>query len=111
SVAEGYTLTVANKVWGKRGLAFVPSYLQILETHFRGGYEEMDFSNVRKAVEIVNNWAAKNTNNKIRQVVSDDFFRGEMLLVLANAVYFKGTWLREFNPKQTRSEAFRALDG
>jgi serine protease inhibitor len=63
----------------------------------------LDFSRP-DAVTTINDWVSKNTNGRIKQIVSE--LRSDEFLVLVNAIYFKGTWTREFDPKLTAPRAF-----
>ena len=58
------------------------------------------------AVEIVNNWVADKTNNKITKLVSADDVDERTRLILVNAIYFKGDWLRKFNITDTKDDDF-----
>ena len=55
---------------------------------------------------MINKWVAEKTNNKITEIVSADAVDALTRLVLVNAVYFKGDWLKMFNVNSTRDEDF-----
>jgi serpin B len=62
-------------------------------------------------VEIINSWVKKATNNLIDSMISRSDITPDTDLVLANAVYFKGSWLDPFNYCYTSPGKFYRLDG
>ncbi|KAG2558407.1 hypothetical protein PVAP13_8NG112001 [Panicum virgatum] len=59
---------------------------------------------------MINEWVKKATDNLIDTVISTSDVDATTDLVLANAVYFKGAWLKPFNPYSAR-RSFHLLDG
>ncbi|KAJ0570414.1 putative Serpin family protein [Helianthus annuus] len=67
-----------------------------------------------KAVEVageVNLWGQKQTNGLINQVISAKQVKNGIMLILANAIYFKGTWTQKFNESWTIERYFHLLNG
>ena len=58
------------------------------------GPEAVDFSN-GEVPAIINKWVEDQTNSKIRGLIPD--LDPDTVLVLVNAIYFKGDWDLEFN--------------
>lgn len=54
------------------------------------------------AAATINKWVADNTNNKVTEIVSADSVNALTRLVLVNAVYFKGDWLKKFDEQSTQ---------
>ncbi|OWM70768.1 hypothetical protein CDL15_Pgr014441 [Punica granatum] len=54
----------------------------------------------------VNNWAKMETNGLIDNIVTSGNITTLTLLVLANALYFKGAWVERFNVSRTRNYDF-----
>ena len=52
----------------------------------------------------VNQWCAKNTNNKITEII--DKIGPNTMMILLNAVYFKSKWLYQFDPRRTTVRPF-----
>ena len=55
---------------------------------------------------IINNWVAEKTNNKITEIVPADALDDLTRLVLVNAIYFKGHWLKKFSINSTNDDYF-----
>ncbi|XP_021911090.1 serpin-ZXA-like [Carica papaya] len=67
-----------------------------------------------KAVEVtgeVNSWAEKETNGLIKQLLPTGFVDHTTRLIFANALYFKGTWGKTFDPSETEDHDFHLLNG
>jgi serpin B len=60
---------------------------------------------------MINSWVKKATNNLIDSMISRSDITADTDLVLANAVYFKGSWLDPFNFCHTSPGKFHLLDG
>ena len=58
----------------------------------------------------MNQWAAENTHGRIETLIQPPL-PPDTALVLANAIYFKGTWLEQFDPKLTKPRAFHPAAG
>ena len=58
------------------------------------------------AAAEINNWVAEKTNNKVTEIVSADAVDTLTRLILINAVYFKGDWLKKFDVNSTTDEDF-----
>ena len=59
------------------------------------GPEAVDFTN-GEAPAIINKWVEDQTNSKIRDLIPENL-DPDTVLVLVNAIYFKGDWDLEFN--------------
>ena len=59
------------------------------------------------SVEQVNNWCSNKTHGKIDKIL--DFLDDYTLMIILNAVYFKGEWISKFMPKITKKLPFYNL--
>ena len=60
-------------------------------------------------VDTVNAWANANTNGKIPRIL--DSIDQQIVMLLMNAIYFKGDWRAEFKTAETADLPFKALRG
>ena len=111
--AEGsYELAVANALWGQKGYSFLKEYLQLVETNYGGGLNEVDFAGDTEAArQTINNWVQRKTKDKIKDLIPRGMLSSATRLVLTNAIYFKGKWARQFEKELTRDGPFTLLDG
>jgi serpin B len=103
------TLNVANALWYRAGARLSPRFMEINRGFYRATIDPLDFS-ASSTAKVMNDWAAKNTRGKIPTIISPPI-PADTAMVLANAIYFKGTWLNPFDPRQTRPRLFHLLNG
>ncbi|KAL3637177.1 hypothetical protein CASFOL_019476 [Castilleja foliolosa] len=108
----GPRLSFANGVWVDKSLNLDPAYKQIVENNFRSALDLVDFkSKADDARQEVNTWAEKKTSGIIKELLPPDSVDSETRIILANAVYFKGTWNQKFDPSLTKNHVFFLLNG
>lgn len=101
-------LTIANSLWARQGVSFKPDFLRRNQEFYRAEITELDFQSPSAAATI-NGWVKQNTRGKISQIV--DKLSPNDILFLINAIYFKGSWSREFDKGSTATKPFYLLDG
>ncbi len=108
----GYELRVANALWGQKGYEFLEEYLELIESNYDGKLNEVDFVRATEAARrTINKWVEKKTNNKIKNLIQKGVLDPMTRLVLANAIYFKGNWARQFKEDNTKEAPFTLDDG
>ena len=58
------------------------------------------------ARDRINGWVESQTNSKIKDLIPSGGINAETVLVLTNAIYFKGAWQFPFQEKATTSQPF-----
>jgi serpin B len=108
----GYTLSTANALWVQKDYLLLKEYLDTVETYYHGKASNVDYRTAaEEARKTINSWVEANTNNKIKDLIPPGILDADTRLVLTNAVYFKGTWVKEFNKDDTHEQEFRKEDG
>jgi serpin B len=102
-----YQLVVANALWGQKGYAFKPDFTKLLETSYGAGLNNVDFGQPKEAAKTINDWAAKQTKDKIKDLIPDGAFNDLTRLVLTNAIYFKSNWADKFPKAATKDAPFK----
>lgn len=59
----------------------------------------------------MNLWAEKQTNGLIKDILPPGAVTSYTVLILANAIYFKGVWSEKFDSSKTKDYDFHLLDG
>ena len=103
------TLAIANSLWARQGVPFKEDFLQRNTQFFDAEISTLDF-NHPSASRTINQWVDTNTHGKIKEIVGNNI-DPLTVLFLINAIYFKGTWQREFNPSKTRDGPFHLANG
>jgi serpin B len=110
--AQHFELNVANAIWGQDGLAFHESFLKVLAANYGAGLRLLDFvSQPEAARQVINDWVAEETEDRIKDIVPPGAITPETRLVLANAIYFNASWLYSFDEGSTHDEVFHLPDG
>lgn len=106
-----YEFRLANRLWCQRGYAFEPAFLAVLEQTYRAPLAIEDFSVPEPVRQRINAWAARETRERIRDLVPRGALSPETRLVLANALYLKAAWSERFYEGATKVGEFAAPDG
>ena len=108
----GYTLTVANALWGQKDYGFLQKFLELIKTSYDGRLNEVDFITAAEAArKTINAWVEQKTNDKIKNLIGEGILDSMTRLVLTNAIYFKGNWARQFKDNRTKDAPFTLADG
>ena len=109
---ENYTFEVANAMWPQKDFPVLDSYLNTIKVNYGANVKTLDYVNQTEASRIaINNWVEEKTHERIKDIIPKGEIDETTLLVLTNAVYFKGRWQSEFYEDDTKNATFTAEDG
>jgi serine protease inhibitor len=98
-------LSIANALWPQDEYPILDEY-GALAKRYGATIAPVDYqTNAEGARQVINAWAAEKTNNLITNLLEDPPYP-TTLLILANAIYFKGDWEAQFNPDDTTTQPF-----
>ncbi|MFC1683294.1 serpin family protein [Candidatus Zixiibacteriota bacterium] len=101
---------IANSIWYN---LYLPepeaTFLERCQQYFDALVTALDFS-LPEAAPTINAWVEESTQGKIEEIV-DDPIDPDICMFLINAIYFKGSWVYQFDESQTEDEPFYLLDG
>ncbi|GJV73069.1 serpin-ZX [Tanacetum coccineum] len=87
------------------------SYQKVLETIYKTKASSIDFRNKRdEAVDVINSWVNKETKGLIRFIVENSDLDQESVMLIANAMYFKGIWSNPFDADDTTNKNFHLIN-
>lgn len=101
-------LNIANSIWYRTGFPVKEDFLNVNRSYFNAEVKPLDFA-APGAVDIINAWCAKATNDLIKKPL--DKISADAMLYLINAIYFKGIWAKQFDKKKTYETDFVAENG
>ncbi len=101
-----YDLVVANALWGQKGYPFKDDFTRTAEKSFGAGLNQVGFADPPAAATTINDWVAKQTRDKIQDLVPASALDALTRLVLTNAVYFKSSWAEKFYESNTKDAPF-----
>ena len=104
----GVTVRIANGIWMLRPL--MPDAAFVSEAREFFNAPVLSESSPRAMFDAVNAWGDRETRGMIPKVLKEEPPR-DLAMLLANAVYFAGTWRARFDPAKTTPGAFRLEGG
>ncbi|MCK4579005.1 MAG: serpin family protein [Candidatus Marinimicrobia bacterium] len=99
---------LANSIWTREGWTFLADFLQRCQDYFDAEVRSEDFADPA-TVDLINSWIEEQTNGKIKDML--DVIPTDAVMYLINAIYFKGTWMYEFDAAKTVDDEFTLVDG
>ena len=109
---EGRELRSANAFWVRDDLTLNPQFRADLEREASGAFNTVDFgSNAEGARQEINGWVARETNDRIKELIGRGVLDQLTAAVLVNAIYWKADWLTRFYEGATKEEPFFLVDG
>ena len=103
-----YELSTANALWAEQSYKFIDKYSNLINKYYDGKITNLDFKkNPENSRITINNWVEDKTNDKIKDLIPADGISDKTRLVLTNAIYFKGEWVKQFNKSETQDEDFK----
>jgi serpin B len=107
SSRTAYELAVANRLFGQRSLRFEDAFVSLTRDAYGAELERLDFAaDPERSREHINAWIEEKTHDRIQNLLGPGSITPGARLVLTNAIYFKGKWLREFEREATRAVPF-----
>ena len=104
---RGYQLSIANRLWGRRGDEFLAPFLEVNRRDYGAEFQQLDFgADADAARNTINQWVEDQTNQKIKELLKPNVITGQTVLVLTNAIYFKGDWANRFKKSATHDRVF-----
>ncbi len=103
---RGYQLSTANALWGQKKYSFKADFLKVAKDDYGAELTDLDFGASEEARKTINDWVAKQTNDKIKDLIPPGVLDVDTRLVLTNAIYFKGEWASQFKKEGTHNGAF-----
>ncbi|KAM6142470.1 ovalbumin-related protein X-like [Phoenicopterus ruber ruber] len=102
-----YSLHIANRLYAEKTCPILPIYLKCVKKLYRAGLEMVNFKTASdQARQLINSWVENQTNGKIQDFLEPGSVDLDTMLVLVNAIYFKGIWKTAFKEEDTREFPF-----
>ena len=100
-------LHLANAIWVQEDYNLLEEYKQILADFYYSGISNLNFwGSPEESRKIINGWVENKTNDLIKDLIPPKYITRDVLLVLTNAIYFKGEWKVQFNEDETEMGNF-----
>jgi len=100
-------LSVANSLWPERSYVFRDDYMGLILKYYGVSITPLNYVQEPSASRItINKWVEEKTQSKITDILQPPDIDDLTRLVLVNAIYFKGSWKRQFNAEKTKEIPF-----
>lgn len=94
---------ISNAIWYDHSVTLVPSFTSAARSDFAAPVTAANFGSSATA-DAINHWVDSSTHGKITSLV--DGIPPDMIVFLANAIYFHGSWRQQFDAARTRDTLF-----
>jgi serpin B len=101
-------MRIGNAIWYRDGFPFQQSFFDTVAHYFDARVAGLDFGSPA-TVDRINAWVDTATAGKIPRVI--DHIGPDLVMLLMNAIYFKGSWRAQFDPVNTRDAPFTVEGG
>jgi serpin B len=101
-------MRIANAIWYRDTFPFYQTFFDTVSHYFGARVAGLDFDNPA-TVDRINAWVDTATAGKITKVL--DSIEEHIVMLLMNAIYFKGSWRSQFDPAQTQNAPFATERG
>ncbi|XP_059353101.1 leukocyte elastase inhibitor-like isoform X1 [Daphnia carinata] len=100
-----FTLEAANQLYVADKYQLLDDFQRNLKENYGAEGQSVDFAVDASRVKI-NQWVEEFTQHKIKDLLPEGSVNYLTKLVLVNAIYFKGNWMRKFDSTLTLMEPF-----
>ncbi|XP_050556304.1 leukocyte elastase inhibitor [Spodoptera frugiperda] len=104
--SSSVTVHNANGLFVSKPLQLKKEYEMLAKRVYFSKVNKLDFNDPRTAADEINGWVNSKTGGLIPAILDQAHINPKAELLLTSALYFKGTWLNEFDRKQTHGECF-----
>jgi serine protease inhibitor len=108
TVDKRVLMTIANSVWTEDDFAVKQAFIDILTDYYDAESKEFDINDTT-VPEQVNTWIEDKTNGLIKDMISE--LPDNTVMLLINAIYFKGKWKFRFEENETLDQPFYLPSG
>ncbi|KAF2895117.1 hypothetical protein ILUMI_11062 [Ignelater luminosus] len=104
--SDQYTLNSANKIYIKNKFQINNQFKKLATDVFNVDIQNINFEKNIDAANEINRWVEDKTQNKIVNLIHSSLLNNETQLVLINAIYFHGKWVKQFDPSASTPSTF-----
>ncbi|MEZ6139048.1 MAG: serpin family protein [Zavarzinella sp.] len=108
---KSHELAIANALWGATDIKWNNAFQQLTAENYGAGLIPTNFQQPEAARTIINQWVEKQTREKIKDLLPKGSIDASTAMVLTNAIYFKGTWMKPFEKRATIEAPFTTETG
>lgn len=100
---------IANNIYVNKDYQLQAPFVQKAFDYYDATPETRDFQD-GQTMDVINQWASDHTEGMVKEILNEQLYDPYAVSYLLNAIYFKGGWTFEFDPKNTVEEPFNGSD-
>ncbi|NXN68442.1 SPB10 protein, partial [Himantopus himantopus] len=105
---SSYSLRTANRIYVEKTFPLLPMYIQLSKNYYKAEPHKINFKTAPdQSRKEINTWVEKQTEGKIKNLLSSQDVVNSTKLILVNAIYFKAEWEVKFQARDTNLQPFR----
>jgi len=108
SVDKRVAMKIANSVWTEQNFSVKKAFIDVLTDYYMAESKPFNINDANTP-SIINQWIKDNTNGLIKDMI--DQLDPATVMLLINAIYFKGMWKYEFDKAETTQRPFSVSGG
>lgn len=108
SVDQRVKMNIANSVWIEKNFTVKTSFTDILNSYYDAEARSFDILDAT-VPDKINSWIKDKTDGLIKNMI--ERLNDNTVMLLINAIYFKGKWKSEFDPDNTIQRDFIKTGG
>ncbi|KAK1136414.1 hypothetical protein K0M31_000972 [Melipona bicolor] len=108
---NGTEVDLNTRLWVDKTVRVLDSYKNILRSSFQGDVETVNFAEKQNAAHHINEWVRRATRNAISSASLLNNVPPNTHLMMTSVIYFKGRWLKSFDPAKTKLQCFYISNG
>ena len=100
-------LKIANALWIQSDYKLKQDFTSLCRNYYASDLFYVNYEKDPERCRLkINKWIAKKTKNKIREILQPNSIDDLTRLILTNAIYFRGSWLKQFDNFNTKDDIF-----
>jgi serpin B len=106
---KGTELKVANALWVQDDYKLRQDFMDLAESCYKAKAENVNFKmpeELEKTRQKINKWVEDMTNNRIQNLLQPGILKEVTRLVITNAIWFNGNWVKPFDTNNTSPSIF-----
>jgi serpin B len=108
NVDKRVLISIANSVWSEKNFEVKIPFRNVLTEYYDAESNSFDITNPL-AYQDINTWIEDKTNGLIKNMLNG--LEDNTVMLLVNAIYFKGKWKSQFDKANTSDGTFYKADG
>ena len=96
----------AHSLWPQVYTPFFSSFTRLARENYLADLTIQDYTRPEKVRQAINDWADNKTDHKIQELLPSGKLNDFIRMIVVQLGYFRGSWIKQFNPANTRSGLF-----